>query len=156
MINVHVFADAAFGLNVHDMYKSQSGLVIKIGNSTIYAKTSKQSLVTKSSTEAELVCSSDAYSTFSLVVKWIKEKGIHINDVIMFQDNVNTIKLMESDHGYTNGSRHISIRYFFFKEKMLNGEFKVRYLPSQDMIADIMSKPIQGKLFADLKDLLLG
>jgi hypothetical protein len=52
-------SNASFGCHQEDCFKSHSGLVIKVGDCTIYSKTSKQKIVTTSSTEAELACASD-------------------------------------------------------------------------------------------------
>ena len=52
--------------------------------------------------------------------------------------------------------RHISIRYFFVTDKIKSGEVNLQHLGTADMIADILTKPLQGELFVRLRDLLLG
>ena len=39
---------------------------------------------------------------------------------------------------------------------MESGDIKIIYLKTEDMIADILTKPIQGKLFIKLRSLLLN
>lgn len=53
------YADASFATHSSDM-RSHSGVYITLGRGAIYCRSSKQKLVTKSSTEAELVGISDA------------------------------------------------------------------------------------------------
>ena len=48
------------------------------------------------------------------------------------------------------------MRYFFIKERINTGEIRLSYLPTKEMIADLLTKPIQGKLFTKLRDRLLG
>lgn len=59
-MQVNACVDASFG--VYEDMKSVTGVVIMIGNATIYVKSGKQKIVTRSSTEAELVGVSDALS----------------------------------------------------------------------------------------------
>ena len=39
---------------------------------------------------------------------------------------------------------------------MEKGEIKIHYLPTSDMIADVLTKPLQGELFRKLRDKLLN
>ena len=58
--HLNAFVDASFG--IYSDMKSVTGVVIKIGEATIYVKSGKQKILTRSSTEAELVGLSDALS----------------------------------------------------------------------------------------------
>jgi hypothetical protein len=60
--NVHIkaYVDSSFGTYVDG--KSVTGTVIMLGEAPIYFKSSKQKIVTRFSTEAELVGISDALS----------------------------------------------------------------------------------------------
>lgn len=44
----------------------------------------------------------------------------------------------------TGNSCHISIRYFFVKDRVDNKEFAIEYCPTKEMIADYFTKPLQG------------
>ena len=58
-IRVRVFIDAAYG--VHQDGKSHTGSCVVIGDlDAVHCKSSKRSIVTKSSTEAELIALSDS------------------------------------------------------------------------------------------------
>jgi hypothetical protein len=54
------YFDASY--SVHHDGKSHSGAVIALGKGPVHAKTSKQKIVTKTSTDAEMVCASDSAS----------------------------------------------------------------------------------------------
>jgi hypothetical protein len=53
-------------------------------------------------------------------------------------------------------TRHIAIRYFFVKDRIDAGEVVVEYLPTEQMVADVMTKPLQGTLFRRLRDELMN
>jgi len=42
------------------------------------------------------------------------------------------------------------------KERVDNGDIKIVYTPTDDMIADILTKPLQGNKFRILRQLLLN
>jgi hypothetical protein len=74
----------------------------------------------------------------------------------VYEDNQSAIKLAENGRSNSSRTRHIAIRYFFISDRMKAGEIKVEYLNTADMIADILTKPLQGALFRRLRSLLLN
>ena len=41
-------------------------------------------------------------------------------------------------------------------DQIVKGEIQVEWCPTKDMIADIMTKPLQGSLFRMFSDLIMG
>jgi hypothetical protein len=76
--------------------------------------------------------------------------------LIITQDNQSTIRLLLHGRPLSQRTKHIDIRYFFLKEKIDSGELIIEYLCTEDMIADILTKPTQGALFRRQRTLLLG
>ena len=154
-ICVNLFADASYG--VHRDGKSQSAGIVTIGNAPVIAKSTKQKIVTKSSTESELVCASDMVGLGYGVKDFLDAQGFTMVHVALHQDNTSTIAMMDNGPDNRNlRTRHINVRYFFIKERIDSGEVKVKYLPTEDMVADILTKPLQGGRFFRLRDMLLG
>jgi hypothetical protein len=50
----------------------------------------------------------------------------------------------------------LEIRYFFAKSRVENGDICLVYKPTEDMLADILTKPVSGKLFSSLVERMLG
>ena len=70
--------------------------------------------------------------------------------LIVYQDNQATIKLLRN--GVTGGrSKHIKIRFAWFKESLEAGDFILEYKPTEEMIADGMAKAKQGHDFDEFK-----
>ena len=46
--------------------------------------------------------------------------------------------------------------YFFVADKIKNKEMKLVYCHTEKMIADFNSKPLQGKLFVEFRDTIMG
>ena len=48
------------------------------------------------------------------------------------------------------------MRYFFVKDRVDKGELEIEYCPTKLMIADYMTKPLQGKQFEMFRYLIMG
>jgi hypothetical protein len=123
-------------------------------NGPISVKSCKQKIVTKSSTEAELVACSDGTSTTVQNRNWMNSQGYQLGAVTIRQDNTSTISWIEKGCPVSDSSKHIHTRYFHTKERVEAGEVDIEYVPTEDMIADILTKPLQGDQFRKLRDLL--
>lgn len=153
-LQVVSYVDASYG--VHGDGKSHTGSIITLGKGAIHGKSSKQKIVTKSSTEAELIGLSDA----ATLVLWVREFLIHQGypalPAIIYQDNLSTIRLASKGIASSDRTRHIAIRYYWMAERVTNGEIDVRHLSTDKMIADLLTKPLFGKVFDTLRDQLLN
>ena len=52
-------------------------------------------------------------------------------------------------------TRHINIRYFFITDCVNMKEISIEWCPSKDMVADFMTKPLQGSHFKRLRDIIM-
>jgi hypothetical protein len=53
-------------------------------------------------------------------------------------------------------SWHIYIHYFFIKDRLESDGFTVKYCPTEQMLADFFTKPLQGNLFRRLREVIMG
>jgi hypothetical protein len=143
-LQLRAFMDASFA--VHPGAKGQSGRIISLGNigGPLTVKTSKQTLVAKSSTESELICLADGVSEVLQLQRILKFLGLNPHPAIIFQDNLSTKYMAETGRGGKQGnSKHIDVRYFFVKQHIDCGDLKIEHLPTDDMTADFL-KPWWG------------
>ena len=118
-------------------------------------KCSKQKIVTRSSTEAESVALSDAVSLAAYSMNFLKGQGYNVSCNLM-QDNTSTIRLAENGRSNSDRTRHIGVRRFFVKQYLEDGSMKMEHCPAKEMVADLLTKPLQGDLFRTLRDMSLG
>jgi hypothetical protein len=154
-IKLYGAADAAFGVHPGKM-RSQSGLLLSTGRGIILAKSMSQKITTRSSAEAELVALSDLSSLTVHQLEIMKSLDIDIQHAEIFQDNKSTICLATNGKSNSDKTKHIKIRYFFVKQFIDSGEIKITYCPTNLMVADILTKPLQGEQFKKFRDVLLG
>jgi hypothetical protein len=66
--------------------------------------------------------------------------------------------LLEQNEKALSGKcmRHINIRYFFITDWVNMKEFNIDWCPTKKMVADFMTKPLQGSQFRELRDYIMG
>lgn len=69
--------------------------------------------------------------------------------VTVYEDNQGAIALAKNPE-FHKRTKHIDIRYHFVREKVEDGQVALEYCPTQDMLADIMTKPIPATQFCTL------
>jgi hypothetical protein len=153
-LRIHMYADASYG--VHEDCKSHSGIDLTLGRGPIRCRSIKQKIVARSSTESEVIAASDASKEAAHQANLMEAMQFELQPIIFHQDNQSAIKMMENGGSYSDRTKHMKIRYFFIKQYIDSGEFIIEYTPTDVMIADILTKPLQGKKFIQLRDKLLG
>lgn len=149
------YVDAGFG--IHAEGQSRSGLVVTLNGTPVIWKTSKQSLVTKSSTEAELVSLSDGLTDIIWARQLLMSQGYPAMTVEIGEDNQSVLAMLERRKFVGNArTKHINVRFFFAVDRISMKEVSMVYVPTAEMLADFMTKPLAGKQFLYLQDRLLG
>jgi hypothetical protein len=157
------WVDASYA--VHENMRSHTGASMSLGRGMIYCKSSKQKLNTKSSTEAEVVATSDMLGQMLWTLYFLQGQGYDVmtKDTPkkiankLYQDNTSAIRLQENGKmSSSQRTRHINIRYFFIKDKIEKEEVSIVYCPTEDMVADYFTKPLQGKQFTRFRDIIMG
>jgi len=99
--------------------------------------------VALSSTEAKLIAVDEAVRELRYLHKLLHDFGIHDNTILttIKQDNQSTMTLINSTH-FNTRTKHISLRYHHVGEQMRAGAAKVEYMPTEDMTADLLTKPL--------------
>ena len=152
--DVYGYADASYGVH-HDL-KSHNGNTATTGKGVFYSQSTKQKINTRSSTEAEFVSASDFVSRVISFREFMIAQGHYIKPVKVYQDNTSTIKLIKNGRFSSMRTKHIASRYFFITDRIASNEISVEYMPTNDMLADIFTKPLQGNAFKRLRDMLLN
>ena len=161
-LNIVVSADASYAEH-HDA-KSHTGGCIGFegyeGEASYFMFIStKQSVVAKSSCEAELI----ALNTVAEHVVWLQDlladMGVQFVTGVpaaVEQDNTSTILMANRGNGTFKRTKHIKMRYFWVKDLIDAGVMVLSYTPTSLMVSDILTKPLGGSRFKTLRARLLG
>jgi hypothetical protein len=126
-----------------------------LGRGAPIVSSTKQKMNTRSSTECKLVGADDLMPAVLWTRYFLKCQGYEVNVNIMYQDN-KSASLLER-HGKASSSKrtkHIDIRYFFITDRIQMGEVRTEWCSTTKMIADFMTKPLQGALFVKSRDII--
>ena len=152
--NIYAYVDASYG--VHKDAKSQSGMVIRLGKASVSWSSTKQKNNSKSSTESELYSLSDSCGPVIWARNFLIAQGYKVGPATIYQDNKSTIQLAKNGLSSSQRTRHINIRYFFVKDRIESKEIDVVYMNTDEMIADMLTKPLQGSKFILMRRRLLN
>ncbi|CAJ1959786.1 unnamed protein product [Cylindrotheca closterium] len=138
---------------VHPDFKSHTGGTLTFGGGAAQVMSKKQKLNSRSSTEAELIAVDNVVTMLLWTKLFMKWQGYPIKKNILYQDNKSAILLEENGRKSAGKrSRAINIHYFFITDQVEKGNVKIEYCPTDNMIADFMTKPLQGEKFRKFRD----
>lgn len=139
-LDIVAYADADYASNEVDR-RSCTGFVFKLGNSTISWESRKQRTVALSSTEAEYMSLSDACKEALFLRKFLFEiYGVQYS-ITLHNDNQSALKLCTNSM-YHARTKHIDVRHHFIREIVDEGTVTLKYLPTDQMVADVLTKPL--------------
>jgi hypothetical protein len=146
---LHWYMDTAFV--VHPNIRGHSGGAITLGLGFPISSFGKQKLNTCSLAEIELVGVDNLMSLIIWSHNFLKAQGFVVVNNILHQDNRSAI-LLEQNGKMSSGKRtkHIAIRYFFVTDRIRAGEISPKWCPTGEMIADFLTKPLQGAMFLEI------
>lgn len=142
-----IASDASFADNTVDRRSSQA-YIMQLFGGVIGWRANKQDTVTTSTTEAELLALSQAIKEAMFISRLIRELDIKLStSVIKIQcDNRQTISLVHKDiQTLKTKLRHVDIHNHWLRERAERGEIVVEYTPTNDMIADGLTKALPAQ-----------
>ena len=146
-VGARAWIDAAHG--VHDDFKSTTGCAIGIGeHALVHYHSSKQPIIAKSSTEAELIAVTDASNQAIHLRSFLISQGYEERPAILYQDNMSAIALIKKGRSGSMKTRHISIRYYWLNEQCEMDITSIVYKHTSEMgAANILTKSVVGGQF---------
>jgi hypothetical protein len=142
-LKLYIWADASD--NCHYDSKGHTGVYISIGKSNgspVFYMSKVQSLVSRSSTEAELIAVYQSIPHALWAMDALTEWGHVQEKMILFQDNISTIiASLDGSKPYSKIG-HINRRIFNSQEYVLSGVIEMPHCSTHDMLADPLTKPL--------------
>lgn len=143
---LHGYCDADYAGDHTDRH-SVSGHLFMLNRGPISWTSAKQRCVATSTTEAEYIALSEA----SKQGQWIRTllKEIHRenllgkggNTVQIFGDNQASLAIAEDPMSHRR-TKHIDVRYHYVRQLIAFGKMSVEYVQTEDMLADVLTKPL--------------
>jgi hypothetical protein len=135
------WTDADFANDPRDRI-SVSGYVYKLGNGAITWSSKKQNAVSLSSTEAEYAAMAHA----AREAVWLRNLFDELSlmqtvPTILYGDNMSALTIAR-DPQYHARSKHFDVKNHYIRHQIQNQVIKDVYCPTEEMIADILTKPL--------------
>ena len=140
------YCDADWAGDVKDR-KSTSGYIFMMGGSALSWASRKQTVVSTSSCEAEYIAMSTACKEWMWLKRLVSVFTSHTgksDKMKLFSDSQSGIKLSQNE-SINRRNKHIDITYHYVRDVVKKGEIELGYIPTGDMIADMLTKPL-GKV----------
>ncbi|XP_059635221.1 secreted RxLR effector protein 161-like [Cornus florida] len=150
---ITAFSDADWGGSLPDR-KSTSGDYYLLCSNIVSWLSKKQDTVSLSTLQAEYIAVSQAASQLLWMHTTLADLGLHFSGApILYCDNQSAIAISKNPTLHWK-SKHIDIRYHFLRDKVQKGLIDITYLPTQNQLVDIMTKPLHPRRFLTLRTLL--
>lgn len=149
------YADASYDDDKTDR-KSTFGHTLLIGNASVIWTSKKQRTIAISTIEAEYVAMCQASKNIVWATQWINELGfdrVCRLPIQLFGNNQGTLDLIKNLKHHSR-IKHIDVQYHYIQEAVADGHVKTAYIPSRDVIADILTKPTKPEVFTRLRAML--
>ena len=155
-VSITGFCDADWANG--DDRKSITGYCFKITDKgpMISWKSRKQPTVALSSCEAEYMALASATQEGKYLLSLLNEI-LNLNQ-LSFKlkcDNQAAISLTKNPINH-NRSKHIDIKYHFLRDEIENNALEIQYVPTEDNVADVFTKPMSKIKFQKFKSSLFG
>ncbi|XP_056685163.1 secreted RxLR effector protein 161-like [Spinacia oleracea] len=137
------YTDASFQSDKDD-FRSQSGFIFCLNGGAVSWKSSKQSTIADSTTEAEYIAASDAAKEAVWIKKFISELGVVPsieNGIELYCDNNGAISQSKEPRSHQK-SKHVLRRFHLIREIVERGDVKVSKVHTEDNVADPLTIPL--------------
>jgi hypothetical protein len=142
----------------HRDSKSHSGYCMSFGTvGTFYSKSGKQTLVTTSSTHAEMRALYSLVVDLIYVVNLCRELGRPVElPCVVLEDNQPVIDLTSEVAGRAKRCKHFLMLVDFIKEQVEHGLIALEKVDTKLNVADLLTKIVTGAEFQLKAELLRG
>lgn len=107
----------------------------------------KQGTAARSSTEAEYRALALTASDISWILQLLTELHVFVpGPVSLWCDNMSAIALAHNPVFHAR-TKHIEIDYHFLRDKVLDKQLHIQFVPSHAQLADVLTKPLGANRF---------
>ena len=149
--DVLAYSDADWVGDVDDR-KSTSGYMFQIAGGPVSWKSRKQDTVALSTAEAEYVALSSAAQECIWLQRLLCELGKPLGGpTVILEDNQSSIAMARNPQ-FHGRAKHIDIKHHFVRERVSDGSIELKYCPTNEMVADILTKGLAHQQFSFLRE----
>ena len=146
------YSDADWAGDTDDR-KSTSGYLFQMSGAAISWRSKKQTCVALSTAEAEYMALACAAQESIWMRQLLTDLGTDpIAATQIFDDNQSAICLAKNPQ-FHGRAKHIGIKYHFIREQVEKGDVELQYCPTEEMIADMLTKGLSRDRLMKLRQM---
>lgn len=138
------YADADWG-NCNIDRRSYSGYVFTLSGAAVTWASKKQRTIALSSVEAEYLSLSEAAKEALYLRRLLDDMGFPITGPMTLYNDSQGAQMLITNPVYHSRTKHIDIRNQFIKHQVDEGLAEIKYLKTEEMPADFLTKPLNKK-----------
>ncbi|RWS05910.1 gag-pol polyprotein-like protein, partial [Dinothrombium tinctorium] len=147
------YCDADYANDI-DTRRSTSGCVIMMNGGAVSWLSQKQRSVALSTTESEYISA----CTSAKEIVWLRQLLLDLSfnvekPIDLYCDNMSAIKLIRNPE-FHKRTKHIDVQYHFVREKYEQRIIDVKFVDTNDQLADILTKPLASAVFLRLRSMI--
>ena len=120
-----------------------------MGDRLVSWSSKKQKSISTSTAEAEYISAESCCAQILWMKNQLQDYGLSYPKIPIYCDNQSAIAMTGNlvQHSLT---KHISIRYHFIREHVMEGTIELHFVPTDQQLADIFSTPLVEAVFIKL------
>ena len=137
-----------------DSRRSTTGNIFLSNRGPVAWCSKRQSCTAQSTVEAEYVAASETAKEAIWIKRILPELQLNLEGPIpIYCDNQGTIQLTRNPE-QRQKTKHIDLRYHYIREQQDKGQIEIRYVESENQLADILTKALPRPRFESLREAL--
>ncbi len=148
-----VYTDADWAKDTNDR-KSRTGMLLMLNSSPIQWKSKKQSVVARSTAEAEYLAAATGARELVWLMNLLSECNLKTKQKpTLFTDNQAIFKILENATS-SKRLRHLDLPYHEIRNLVSRDEVNIKFVRSKDQLADMLTKAVPETTINGVKKIL--
>jgi hypothetical protein len=121
-----------------------------VGTNLVAWMSRKQASISLSTAEAKYIAAGSCCTQLLWMKKLLCDYGFNQDTMVIHCDNTSAINISKNlvQHSRT---KHIDIQHHFIRDLVESKEVALIFIPTENQLADILTKPLDGSRFESLR-----